>query len=50
MARRSIGGVGIGRVLLIGAIVCFVLKLLKVDVEIDLVTLGLALGFGSFLL
>ncbi len=50
MARRSIGGFGIGRLLLIGAIVCFVLQLLQADVGIDLVTLGLALGFGSFLL
>ncbi len=50
MARRGVGGLGIGKLLLIGAIVCFVLKLLKVDVGIDLLTLGLALGFGSFLL
>ena len=50
MARRSIGGFGAGRLLLIGAVVCFVLKLLEVDTGIDLVTLGLALGFASFLL
>ena len=54
MARRGIrglgiGGLGIGRLLLAGAVVCFVLKLLNVDANIDLVTLGLALGFGSFL-
>lgn len=50
MARRGIGGLGIGKLLLIGAIACFVLKLLKVDVDVDLIALGLALGFGSFLL
>lgn len=50
MARRSIRGFGIGRLLLIGAVVCFVAQLLNVDVGVDLVTLGLALGFGSFLL
>jgi hypothetical protein len=55
MARRALGGVairgfGIGRLLLIGAVLCFVLKLLNVDANVDLGTLGLALGFGSFLL
>ncbi len=49
MARRSLGGFGIGRILLIAAVVCFVLELVGVDAGIDLTTLGLALGFGSFL-
>ncbi len=48
--RRGIGGFGIGRLLLIGAIVCFVLELLKVATGVDLIALGLALGFASFLL
>jgi hypothetical protein len=50
MSRRSIGGFGAGRLLLIGAVICFVLELLKVSTSIDLTTLGLALGFASFLL
>lgn len=41
---------GLSRILLIGAVVCFVLQLLKVSVDIDLIVLGLALGFASFLL
>lgn len=49
MARRGVGGFGIGKLLLIGAVVCFVLELVGVDVGVDLVPLGLALGFGSFL-
>ena len=49
MARRGLGGFGLSRILLIGAVVCFVLELLGVDAGIDLLTLGLALGFGSFL-
>lgn len=49
MARRGVGGFGIGKLLLIAAVVCFVLELVGVDVEVDLVALGLALGFGSFL-
>lgn len=50
MRRRGGGGFGIGRLLLIGAVVCFVLELLGVSAGVDLVPLGLALGFGSFLL
>lgn len=54
MARRGIrglgvGGFGVGRLLLIGAVACFVLSLFNVDANIDLVKLGLALGFASFL-
>lgn len=50
MARRGIGGFGIGRLLLIAAVACFVLELLNVGVNVDLIALGLALGFASFLL
>jgi hypothetical protein len=50
MARRAFGGLGPSRLLLIGAVVCFVLELLGVATDIDLMALGLALGFASFLL
>jgi hypothetical protein len=49
MARRGVGGFGPGRLLLIGAVACFVLELVGVKVEVDLIALGLALGFASFL-
>ena len=49
MARR-LGGFGPSRLLLIGAVVCFVLELLDVASGINLMALGLALGFASFLL
>jgi hypothetical protein len=41
---------GLSTILLIGAVVCFVLALFKVDLaELDLVILGLALFAGAFL-
>lgn len=49
MARRGWGGFGPGRLLLIAAVVCFVLEVVGVEVEVDLIALGLALGFASFL-
>ncbi len=46
MARRM----GVSTILLIAAVVSFVLALLKVDLgDLDLVTLGLALFAGAFL-
>jgi hypothetical protein len=50
MARRGFGGFGLSRLLLIAAIVCFVLEVLGVGADVDLIALGLAFGFGSFLL
>jgi hypothetical protein len=52
MSRRSFGGfggLGPSRLLLIGAVICFVLQLLEVTTGVDLLALGLALGFASFL-
>lgn len=40
---------GAGRVLLIAAVVCFVLAAIGFGTRVDLIGLGLALGFGSFL-
>jgi uncharacterized PurR-regulated membrane protein YhhQ (DUF165 family) len=46
MARRM----GVSTILLIAAVVSFVLVLVKVDLgDLDLVTLGLALFAGAFL-
>jgi hypothetical protein len=46
MARRM----GVSTILLIAAVVSFVLALVKVDLgDLDLVTLGLALFAGAFL-
>lgn len=46
MARRM----GVSTILLIAAVVAFVLALVKVDLgDLDLVTLGLALFAGAFL-
>ena len=46
MARRM----GISTILLIGAVVCFVLALFDVALgDLDLITLGLALFAGAFL-
>lgn len=43
------GSWGLGDILLLIAIVSFVLAAIGVDVRINLVALGLAFGFGAFL-
>ena len=43
------GGMTLSRILVLAAVVCFVLAAIGVDVQFDLVSIGLALGFGSFL-
>ncbi len=41
---------GLGAILLIAAVVVFVLEALGIDIgEVNLIAVGLALGFGSFL-
>jgi hypothetical protein len=37
------------RILLLAAVVCFALETIGLVVQVDLLALGLALGFGSFL-
>jgi len=40
----------LGRIFLIVAVICFVVAAIGVDVSgLDLIAIGLALGFGSFL-
>ena len=55
MARTRFGGRDLtpSRILLIVAVICFVLAALGINLRlgrIDLVAVGLAFGFGSFLL
>jgi hypothetical protein len=43
------GSWGLRDVLLLIAIICFVLAVIGLEVRINLVALGLAFGFGAFL-
>lgn len=51
MRKRGAGGFGVSRILLIAAIACFAIQALGIslDIDLDLIALGLALGFASFL-
>ena len=43
------GSWGLGDILLLIAVVCFVLATIGLEVRVNLVALGLAFGFGAFL-
>ena len=40
---------GLGQILFLIAVICFVLAAIKLDVSVNLIALGLAFGFAGFL-